>query len=264
MKYLFQLFIVCMTFVFLLTPLMSAYAATYIVQSGDSLYSIGLKHGISVQNLIETNQLTTTLLKPGQKLIIPENKTETDNNSVGREYIVKQGDTLYQIAINFNTTIQAIKTANNLTTELIHPNQALIIPGRNDTVDRGSADRPKIPYTEQDLDLLARLIAAEAGNESATAKICVGAVVVNRTASSKFPNSIQAVIYQPGQFGPVRTGLINNPAPQSCVQAAKEALAGSDPTNGALFFFDTGTKDKYLRSLPIALQDGNLIFARPR
>ena len=98
-----------------------------------------------------------------------------------------------------------------------------------------------ISYTASDLDLLARLITAEAGGETYNAQVAVGAVVVNRVRSGSFPNSISAVINQKTngtyQFTPVLNGNINRPALSSAYKAANEALSGTDLTNNALFFY---------------------------
>lgn len=165
------------------------------------------------------------------------------------------GSTLCQIASHYNTAIQAVTAANNLSSS---------VPSRAKVVSRSSDVKKRIPYTKEDVDLLARLIAAESRNQPNTAKVGVGAVVVNRVLSPKFPNTIKAVIYQPRQFGPARTGRINNPAPADCIIAAEESLRGVDPTNGALFFFDNKTKSRYLRSLPVSVTYGDLIFAYPK
>lgn len=89
--------------------------------------------------------------------------------------------------------------------------------------------------------LLAAIIQCEAGNEPYEGQVAVGAVVLNRMHSSRWPNSISGVIYQRGQFGPVRNGalsrvLSNGNISRSCKNAAADALAGADPTGGKIFF----------------------------
>ena len=92
-----------------------------------------------------------------------------------------------------------------------------------------------------DVKLLAALIYCEAGNQPYNGKVAVGAVVLNRVESRRFPNTLSGVIYQRGQFTPAMTGklarvLRNGNIPSSCYQAAQDALNGADPVNGALFF----------------------------
>jgi spore germination cell wall hydrolase CwlJ-like protein len=109
------------------------------------------------------------------------------------------------------------------------------------------------------------LITAEADGESYVAKVAVGAVVVNRVQDSRFPNSISAVIYQKDggyyQFSPVENGWINKPASSDSKRAALEALQGSDPTNGALYYFDDSTTNKWIWSKPIAFRTGNMVYS---
>ncbi len=96
----------------------------------------------------------------------------------------------------------------------------------------------------EEIKLLAAIIEAEAGGEPYEGQIAVGAVVLNRVDSGKFPGSISGVIYQSGQFTPVTNGslahALSNGPKSSCVKAAKEALLdGRDPTGGALYFGTT-------------------------
>ena len=100
----------------------------YIVKSGDSLWSISKKYGISVDELKTENNLKSNTLSIGQYLKIPT----ISNNEEGIEYyVVKSGDTLWSIARNNNTTVDNIKTLNNLKNNTLTVGQRLII--RNTT-----------------------------------------------------------------------------------------------------------------------------------
>lgn len=94
--------------------------------------------------------------------------------------------------------------------------------------------------SDSELALLAAIIQCEAGGESNTGKVAVGAVIMNRVRSSQFPNSITEVVYQSGQFSPVASGILSSVLSQGarsdCYQAAQEALAGSNPIGNALYF----------------------------
>ena len=98
--------------------------------------------------------------------------------------------------------------------------------------------------SSDDLSLLAAIIYCEAGNQSREGKVAVGAVVLNRVASSSFPNSIHDVIYQSGQFTPAYSGSLASAlaggVPSDCVEAAQAALNGENPVGGALYF-NTGS-----------------------
>ena len=123
-----------------------------------------------------------------------------------------------------------------------------------------------IPYTNSDLDLLARLIEAEAGGEGYNVKLAVGAVVINRVQSKEWAPTISDVIYQKFdsyyQFTPVQNGTINNPASADSIKAAKEALTDKDPSQGAIYYFDNSTTNEWIRSKRITVHLGNMIFAK--
>lgn len=113
-------------------------------------------------------------------------------------------------------------------------------------------------------ELLARLINGEARGESYQGQVAVGAVILNRVNSPQFPNTISAVIYQKGQFSCVTDGQFDKEiAEDSTVyKAAKEAISGADPTNGALYFYNPKTaKSKWLFSLKTVATIGNHRFA---
>lgn len=90
-------------------------------------------------------------------------------------------------------------------------------------------------------ELLASIIFCEAGNQSYTGQVAVGAVVMNRLNHSNYPDSIEEVIYQKGQFAPVATGWLdkvrnNCEYTESAMNAAKDALNGANPVGNCLFF----------------------------
>jgi N-acetylmuramoyl-L-alanine amidase len=98
-----------------------------------------------------------------------------------------------------------------------------------------------VTVSGEELDLLARVVQAEAGGEPFEGKVAVAAVVFNRVRSSKYPNSVWEVLHQPGQFTPVAQGTVPKKADASCAEAVKRALAGEDPTGGALYFYNPNT-----------------------
>ena len=97
-----------------------------------------------------------------------------------------------------------------------------------------------ISADSNDVAMLAALIECEAGGESYTGMVAVGAVVVNRVNSGSFPNSVSGVIYQSGQFTPVATGtfqsVLARGARSDCYAAAQAALSGESPIGGCLYF----------------------------
>lgn len=115
--------------------------------------------------------------------------------------------------------------------------------------------------SEGDVYLLARLISAEARGESYIGQVAVGAVVLNRVEHPSFPNSLSGVIYQSGAFSCMYDGQFDQPISDSAYRAAREALAGSDPTGGAIYYFNPATAtSKWIWSRPQMLTIGNHIF----
>ena len=114
---------------------------TYIVQKGDSLYSIAQKYNITVDELKSFNNLTSNTLSIGQKLNIPTTKNNTNNLTT---YVVQKGDSLYSIAQKFQTTVDNLKLINNLTSNILSIGQILNIPSNmasNETYIVKSGDR---------------------------------------------------------------------------------------------------------------------------
>ena len=107
--------------------------------------------------------------------------------------------------------------------------------------ERRQKSLPQVVQNVNVETLLAALIYCEAGNQPYEGKVAVGAVVMNRVASGRFPNTIEQVIYQRGQFTPAMTGklarvIASGRIPESCFQAARAALAGETTVGNALFF----------------------------
>ena len=101
----------------------------YIVKPGDSLYQIAKKYQITVEELKKINNLTNSNLSIGQILKIPTSKEESFTEE--KIYIVKPGDTLYQIAKNYQITVEELKKINNLKENNLTINQKLILPKKN-------------------------------------------------------------------------------------------------------------------------------------
>ena len=105
----------------------------YTVKSGDSLWSIATNYGVSVDDIINLNNLGTTILQIGQQILIPK-QVESEKNV----YIVKAGDNLYSIANKYNITVNELKKANNLENNNLSIGQELIIPdySNNDPIEK--------------------------------------------------------------------------------------------------------------------------------
>ncbi|MBH5317725.1 cell wall hydrolase [Paenibacillus sp. GSMTC-2017] len=96
----------------------------------------------------------------------------------------------------------------------------------------------KASVSRDELDMLAKIIHGEARGESYEGKVAVGAVIMNRVASSGFPDTVEAVIYSPRAFTAIDDGQYNLKPDPIAYEAALEAIQGYDPTNGALYYFN--------------------------
>ena len=111
------------------------------------------------------------------------------------------------------------------------------------------------------VDLLARVISAEARGEPYSGQVAVGAVILNRVEHPSFPNTIAGVVYQPGAFTCMVDGQFNEPVAESAVRAARDALNGVDPSGGAIYYFNPATAtSSWIWSRPLILQIGNHRF----
>ena len=111
------------------------------------------------------------------------------------------------------------------------------------------------------VELLARVISAEARGEPYLGQVAVGAVILNRVEHPSFPNTISGVVYQPGAFTCMTDGQINEPIAESSRRAAQDAMNGVDPTGGAIFYYNPAkTSNEFMHSLPVLTVIGNHRF----
>jgi len=226
---------------------------SYMVKSGDSLYRIGQKYGLTSQQLQRVNNLSSTLIYPGQIIKIPT------------IYQVNRGDSWYLIAQKFGVSVNQLKYVNNRWNDLIYPGEKLLIPvvTSKTVASTATPSRGLNGYSREDIILLAKLIRAEAGGEPYIGQVAVGAVVLNRVRDSGFPNTISGVIFQRLAFSCVHEGTIwQNPLPTN-INAANDALKGWDPTEGALYFYNP---DKpcaaWIFTRQVIKRIGNHVFAK--
>jgi N-acetylmuramoyl-L-alanine amidase len=171
-------------------------------------------------------------------------------------YRVVKGDSLYEIARFFGTIVAALMEINELKTTTIGVNQVLLVP------DNGAKEYPVgLWLTDQEVQWIAQMIHAEARGEPYLGQVAVGAVIINRVKSPKFPNTVKDVLFQDGAFQPIRNGTFYQAASEQAYRAALEALNGHDPTNGALFFFNPSiSKDRFMHSRTPAITIGQHRF----
>lgn len=250
MKLFKKIFILTLCFL-LLSPTVAVSAASYTIKKNDSLHSLSKLFDTSVSYLRYSNNVDENNLKPGSKLFVP-----------AHVHKVKSGETLKKIADKYKVSVSKIKKANSSKANSIKPGVKLIIPGEKPNKKTDAV----IKYTNADIDLLARLIEAEASGESMRTKIAVGAVVINRVQSKEWAPSISKVINQKFgqyyQFTPVKIGTIKNKPSAASKKAAWIAMFGSDPSKGAIYYFDQSSKNTWLWSKPKTAKLDHMIFAK--
>jgi N-acetylmuramoyl-L-alanine amidase len=242
----------------------------YRIRWGDTLWALARRFDVSVADLEAANHLgDSSLIYAGDELVVP-----------GR-YEVQPGDTLRSVAARLKVPLVLLWHANRLTTDRLVPGQQLVIPYlgpmprepyaappapprplREELPSRGSPD-VLAQYSAYDVLMLAHLVQAEAGNQPFVGMVAVAAVVLNRLHRPGFPKSIPAVITQPGQFASVANGTFWTAPGPLAVMAAKAALAGWDPTHGALYFYNPAlTDNQWIRQLPVSAEIGAQVFCR--
>ncbi len=143
---------------------------------------------------------------------------------------------------------------------------------QNKIVNRGQVDekthamlfKPELEdVNEEDIFLLSAIIESEAADEPYLGKVAVGAVILNRMDSAGFPNTLGGVVFQPGAFESVGNGQFGRAISTGSRRAAKDALAGQDPTCDALFFWNPAKPvNSWVWQRRQVAQIGKHIFAR--
>ncbi|SHK56957.1 N-acetylmuramoyl-L-alanine amidase [Desulforamulus aeronauticus DSM 10349] len=139
---------------------------------------------------------------------------------------------------------------------------------KEDTTVKNNS-RPKEPQVSRgnlnrnEVTLLAMVIEGEAADEPYEGKVAVGAVILNRLEDKQFPKTLSGVVYEDLAFESVMNNQYKRPLSQESVKAAQAAIHGSDPTKGALYFWNPVTaKSKWVWSRPVTDQIGKHVFAK--
>ena len=273
----------------------------YVIQQGDTLSEIASEYDVELRRLKTENNITNQAeIRMGDELVIPQKKNTAKNteqkslfseySSTAKElsfsinthyaarinpgqqapdidnipedkiidYYVGPGDTLYDLARDFSTSIGTILALNNKEDSFLRRGEKIRLPVHNLTDHQILNQR----VSKQELDLLARAIYGESRGEPYLGQVAVAAVIINRVLSWQFPNTFAEVIYQGGQFSAVSDGQINLTPNQTAYRAARDALNGSDPTNGALYFYNpkTATRVNFFKGRRVITEIGDHVF----
>ena len=192
-------------------------------------------NGLRVRNAASEDASVIVAVSEGTTLTV-DTDAETEDGWVAVKY---KGQTAY-VSADYVTTELALGEAVTIEEEKAALAKKAEEEAAAQTKETTTVQNASVSVSYDDVTLLAALIQCEAGNELYEGQLAVGAVVMNRLRSGAYPSSISGVIYQSGQFPPAGQGMVasiaaNGPK-SSCVQAAQQALGGSDNTGGATCF----------------------------
>ncbi len=191
---------------------------------------------------------------------------------------IVKGDNLLKLGQPYALTIDDIKQVNNRHNEGIYIDEIVQIPDKSKVLGIQSSEleietpvkelaKPAVSISNQEKDLFARLVEAEAKGESYEGKVAVATVVLNRVDSPHFPDTITAVINQvvgkSYAFSPVQNGEIRKPASNESKRAVEEALTRTDRLNDSIYFYNPEiATDDWIRTREVVKTIGDHVFAK--
>jgi hypothetical protein len=127
-----------------------------------------------------------------------------------------------------------------------------------------SSLREAEPYTEEEFQLLAKLVQVEAGYESYEGQLAIANIILNRVKDSRFPDTIRDVIYSGRQFPPAHNGLLDKSEPnESALRATRDALDGRNNIEDAVYFYNPDvTGGAFWDRLEVVAVIGNHTYAK--
>ena len=212
-------------------------ALAYAQQNFDTEAEV-LTNGLRIRSEADENASVITAVSEGTTLKV-DSGVETDDQWIAVVY----GGTTRYVSADYVTTSLALGegiTIEEEQAELARIAEEEAAKKAAQVTEGTTVQNAAVEATVDDVTLLAAIIQCEAGNEVYEGQLAVGAVVMNRVRSGGYPSTVHDVIYQKSQFPPAGAGSVANVAAkgpkQSCLQAAQEALNGTDNTGGATCF----------------------------
>lgn len=212
-------------------------ALTYAQQNFDTEAEV-LTNGLRIRSEADENASVITAVSEGTTLKV-DSSVETDDEWVAVVY----GGTTRYVSADYVTTSLALGegvTIEEEQAELARIAEEEAAKKAAQVTEVTTVQNEAVEASVDDVTLLAAIIQCEAGNEVYEGQLAVGAVIMNRVRAGGYPSTVHDVIYQKSQFPPAGAGMVASVAArgpkQSCLQAAQEALNGTDNTGGATCF----------------------------
>lgn len=212
-------------------------ALAYAQQNFDTEAEV-LTNGLRIRSEADENASVITAVSEGTTLKV-DSSVETDDKWVAVVY----GGTTRYVSADYVTTSLALGegvTIEEEQAELARIAEEEAAKKAAQVTEVTTVQNAAVEASVDDVTLLAAIIQCEAGNEVYEGQLAVGAVIMNRVRSGGYPSTVHDVIYQKSQFPPAGAGTVASVAArgpkQSCLQAAQEALNGTDNTGGATCF----------------------------
>lgn len=153
--------------------------------------------------------------------------------------------------------VKAFQQSCGITADGICGKTTLLYLGLGDSNSQSNSTQ----YSNSDVELLAKVISAEARGESYEGQVAVGAVILNRVKHPSFPDSISGVVYQNGAFSCVNDSNWYAEVAESSKRAAIDAINGWDPSGGAIYYFNASkTSDSFMHSRTVIKTIGDHKF----
>ena len=217
-------------------------ALAYAQQNFDTEAEV-LTNGLRIRSEADENASVITAVSEGTTLKV-DSSVETDDKWVAVVY----GGTTRYVSADYVATSLALGegiTIEEEQAELARIAEEEAAKKAAQVTEVTTVQNAAVEATVDDVTLLAAIIQCEAGNEVYEGQLAVGAVIMNRVRSGGYPSTVHDVIYQKSQFPPAGAGSVANVVAkgpkQSCLQAAQEALNGTDNTGGATCFRRTSS-----------------------
>lgn len=232
------------------------------VQPGETLSGIARKYQTTVSQITSVNKITNPdEIKVGQKLWVQTQEAEVPIEEIkdgwGNLFFLNH-ILVPVLARNSEEKSLPEKVKESIQTVefLVNGEEKVDAEVPSNTLSRGSE------FSNEEIELLARVIHGEARGEDFEGQVAVGAVVVNRMNDPRFPKTIRDVIYQKGAFTAVADKQIHLTPDDEAYRAALAALEGKDPTGGAIYYYNPRTAtDRWIKSRPVIKQIGNHTFS---